>query len=190
MLTESSGRPGRIPRTALFGVWLLAVGLSGCAPQEESAAAPEPEPTARAASPDPVEGVWRPRTYRIGGDEPAELAVDGRISFQPGPGAAAPGEWFVLFFVTDDEGAPRRGSAEGGAWFREGETLVLTHTLHLSAGDAIGPLAEAPLRMALRSAETASRDHREPTRAEVEGDALTLHFPSGNSMTFVRAAAD
>lgn len=116
-----------------------------------------------------------------------ELSVDGRIRFDPGSDGDGPGEWFVLFFVTGDDGAPRRGSAEGGEWFREGETLVLTHAWHLSVGDAVGPLPGAPLRMALRSFAEASEGHREPCRVEVEGDRMTLLFPSGNSMAFVRA---
>ncbi len=155
----------------------------GCGPPDPGETAPAP--VAESAAPDPLLGSWRPQTYRIGGEEPTELPVDGRIVFLPGSGED-PGEWSVLFFVNDEGGEPRRGSAEGGQWFREGETLVLTHAWHLSAGAAVGPLSEAPLRMELRSMETAARDHREPCRVGIEGDGMTLFFPSGNSMSFVR----
>ena len=40
--------------------------------------------------------------------------------------------------------------------------------------------------MAMRSAEEADANHREPCEVTVEGGVLTLHFPSGNSMTFER----
>jgi len=133
---------------------------------------------------DPLVGAWRPRAYQMA--EGGELPVDGRISFRPDPAAPSRGEWFVLFFVTGESGEPARGSAEGGEWSRDGNSLLLTHTYHLSAGDAVGPLPAAPLTMALRSAAEADRNHREPCEVEVEGDRMTLRFPSGNSMTFER----
>ena len=114
------------------------------------------------------------------------MPVDGRITFLPAAPEGPSGEWSVVFFVTDGEGAPLRGSAEGGRWSRDGDSLLLTHTFHLSAGDAVGPLPAAPLSMALRSAEEADRNHREPCEVAVAGDRLTLFFPSGNSMTFTR----
>ena len=40
--------------------------------------------------------------------------------------------------------------------------------------------------MAFRSAAEANANHREPCEVTVEGSRLTLHFPSGNSMTFER----
>ena len=96
------------------------------------------------------------------------------------------GEWSVTFFVTGEDGAAVRGSAEGGEWSRDGRSLLLTHQFHLSAGGAAGPLPEAPLAMAFRSAAEAARNHREPCEVTVEGKVLTLYFPSGNSMTFER----
>lgn len=129
-------------------------------------------------------GSWRPRAYRLAGAR--ELPVDGRITFLASDGDGARGEWSVVFFVTGAEGAPLRGSAEGGRWSRDGSSLLLTHTFHLSGGEAAGPLPRAPLSMALRSAPEADRNHREPCEVEVVGDQLTLFFPSGNSMTFSR----
>lgn len=162
----------RIVACALLAAWATAAGASV-------------QPAMESASEDEIVGAWRPRTYRIGGESPVELAVDGRIRFDPG----TPGEWFVLFFVTGEDGAPRRGSAEGGQWFRDGETLVLTHAWHLSLGEVVAPLAAAPPRMALRSFAEAAEGHREPCRVEVDGDRMTLFFPSGNSMTFLRAGS-
>ena len=139
------------------------------------------------AAPDPIVGSWRPRSYHLAGGE--ELPVDGRIVFGASREDGARGEWFVIFFVTGDEGTVFRGSAEGGAWSRDGRMLLLTHQYHLSAGDAVGPLSATPLAMALRSADEADRNHREPCEVAVEGDRLTLFFPSGNSMTFERVEA-
>ena len=136
-------------------------------------------------------GAWRPREYRLAGGE--VLPVDGRIVFL-GEEGAAEGEWLVVFFVPgggdggepEGSGTPLRGSAEGGQFFRDGETLTLTHAYHLSAGEAVGPLPEAPLRMAARSMREAAERHREPCRFTIAGDRLTLFFPSGNSMVFSR----
>lgn len=134
-------------------------------------------------------GAWRPREYRLAGGE--VLPVDGRIVFL-GEEGASEGEWLVVFFVpgggggAEGSGTPLRGSAEGGQFFRDGETLTLTHAYHLSAGEAVGPLPEAPLRMAARSIREAAERHREPCRFAIEGDRLTLFFPSGNSMVFSR----
>ena len=136
---------------------------------------------------DPIVGTWRPRAYRL--DAGAELPVDGRIVFLAGTDDTRSGEWFVNFFVTGEDGEALRGSAEGGAWSRDGESLLLTHQFHLSAGEAAGPLPAAPLAMALRSAEEADRNHREPCEVAVEGNRLTLSFPSGNSMTFERVGS-
>ncbi len=112
--------------------------------------------------------------------------MDGRITFLPSRDDRRRGEWSVVFFVTGEDGTALRGSAEGGAWLRDGDALLLTHEYHLSAGDPAGPLPAAPLAMAIRSAAAADRNHREPCEVSVAGDALTLFFPSGNSMTFLR----
>ena len=138
----------------------------------------------QAADLDPIVGSWRPRAYRLAAG--AELPVDGRIVFLARNDDGSRGEWSVTFFVTGEDGAAVRGSAEGGAWSRENRSLLLTHQYHLSAGDAAGPLAAAPLAMAMRSAEEADANHREPCEVTVEGGLLTLFFPSGNSMTFER----
>ena len=138
----------------------------------------------QAAALDPIVGSWRPRAYRLAAG--AELPVDGRIVFLARSDDGGRGEWSVTFFVTGEDGAALRGSAEGGEWSRDGSSLLLTHQFHLSAGAAAGPLPEAPLAMAFRSAEEAARNHREPCEVTVEGGLLTLHFPSGNSMTFER----
>lgn len=136
------------------------------------------------AVPDPIVGSWRPREYRLAAGE--TLPVDGRIVFLARSDDGSRGEWSVTFFVTGEDGAAVRGSAEGGEWSRDGRSLLLTHQFHLSAGAAAGPLPEAPLAMAFRSAAEAAQNHREPCEVTVESGLLTLHFPSGNSMTFER----
>lgn len=121
-----------------------------------------------------VRGVWAAERYELATGE--GLAVEGRIVF---------GErsWQVLYFVLDAEGRPRRGSGEGGDYLTRGDTVVFRHALHLSAGDSMPGLAASPLRMEVRSAGEAAE---EPTRFGVEGDRLTLFFPSGNRMVFRR----
>lgn len=163
---------------------LLALGA--CSPPGERTGAGSDDPVAVAA-PDPIVGSWRPREYRLAAGD--VLPVDGRIVFLARSDDGGRGEWSVNFFVTGEDGAAVRGSAEGGEWSRDGRSLLLTHQFHLSAGAAAGPLPEAPLAMAFRSVEEAARNHREPCEVTVEGGLLTLYFPSGNSMTFERVGA-
>lgn len=120
-----------------------------------------------------IEGAWRPELYVM--KDGTELTVDGRIFFTEA-------DWTVLFFVTEN-GEPRRGSAEGGTYRLEGENLEFTHHYHLSAGEAVASLPEAPLRMSIARGEDAAE---EPCRIELAGDRLTIFFPSGNRMRFQR----
>ena len=179
--------PGFLLRFSLCS--LLAGGLLGlgaCNASRERAVA-IPDNPVTAAAPDPIVGSWRPREYRLAAGE--VLPVDGRIVFLDRSDDGSRGEWAVNFFVTGQDGAAVRGSAEGGEWSRDGRSLLLTHQFHLSAGAAAGPLPEAPLAMAFRPAGEAARNHREPCEVTVEGGLLTLYFPSGNSMTFERVGA-
>jgi hypothetical protein len=128
----------------------------------------------RAPEPTGIEGAWTAHRYLLAGG--AEHEVRGRIFF-------AERDWQVLFFVMDEEGAARRGSAEGGGYTLDGEQLVFTHEFNLSGGDAMEGLPAADFSMTVRDEEGAAL---EPTTIGLDGDALTLHFPSGNRMTFLR----
>ena len=121
-----------------------------------------------------IEGAWAVQRYLLAGG--AEHEARGRIFF-------AERDWQVLFFVMDEEGVARRGSAEGGGYTLEGNRLVFTHEFNLSGGEAMEGLPAADFSMTVRDEEGAVL---EPTTIELEGDALTLHFPSGNRMTFRR----
>lgn len=121
-------------------------------------------------------GAWAPDAYVL--ESGTRHDVAGRIFFTDT-------DWTVLFFVTEN-GEARRGSAEGGTYATADNRLVLTHLYNLSAGEAMEGLAESPLQMTLRSAEDAAT---EGTTFAVEGDRLTLYFPSGNRMEFSRASS-
>ena len=133
--------------------------------------------TAAQANPQSIEGAWHADAYVMESGE--RHSVVGHIFF-------ASGQWTVLFFVTDGGGEPRRGSGEGGSYTLEGDRLVFTHLFNLSVGEAMAGLPESPLRMVARAAAGAPT---EETTARIEGDRLTLDFPSGNSMMFSRASA-
>lgn len=187
--------PKRCPAVLAAAVCLSLLAGPGGAVAGNAPAAGASSGRQEGAEADSLLGQWRPREYRL--REGGTLPVDGRISFHrpdgaaggEGPGGETTGEWFVLFFVTGGDGEPLRGSAEGGRFSREGESLLLTHTYHLSAGAAVGPLAEAPLALALRTEAEAAENHREPCRVEISGTEMTLFFPSGNSMAFHRVGA-
>ena len=121
-------------------------------------------------------GAWHPERYRLA--DGTELPVTGLIFFTES-------DWNVLFFVEDEEGAPRRGSSEGGTYTLEGERLVFRHLYHLSVGEAVASLEEEPLRMSVSTPEEAVE---EPCRVEVAGRVMTIHFPSGNHMEFEKSS--
>jgi len=121
-------------------------------------------------------GAWAPETYVL--ESGTRHDVAGRIFFTDT-------DWTVLFFVTEN-GEARRGSAEGGTYTTTDDRLVLTHLYNLSVGEAMEGIAESPLQMTLRSAEDGTT---EATTYAVDGDRLTLYFPSGNRMEFIRASS-
>ena len=129
---------------------------------------------AHAQTTDPLEGVWLADQYLLAGGH--EHPVAGQIFFTDG-------RWQVLFFVMDADGAALRGSAEGGTYDRTSDGLVFTHLHNLSVGEAMPGLAAADLRMVTRDPDGAPL---EPTEITIDGDVLTLHFPSGNRMLFQR----
>jgi len=130
---------------------------------------------AAAQTAEELRGAWAADRYLMA--EGGEHEVQGRIFF-------AEKDWQVLFFVVDANGEVRRGSGEGGTYdFVDGK-LVFTHLLNLSVGDEMRGLPAAELRMVSRAEEGAPR---EPTDIRIDGDVLTLHFPSGNRMTFRRS---
>ena len=75
-----------------------------------------------------LQGAWAADRYLMA--EAGEHDVQGRIFFTDR-------EWQVLFFVVDESGEVRRGSAEGGTYSLVGDALVLTHLFNLSAGEAM-----------------------------------------------------
>ena len=121
-----------------------------------------------------LQGAWQPERYLI--KDGGELAVTGQIFF-------AENDWTVLFFVLDDQGQPTRGSGEGSTYTLHNDSLTFTHLYHLSAGKATGSLAESPLRMEIHDATDADT---EPCTIDLNGERLTIYFPSGNTMTFRR----
>lgn len=119
-----------------------------------------------------IRGAWAAERYVLASG--AEHRVRGRIFFTDR-------EWTVLYFVLDARGDPRRGSAEGGGYVLEGDSLVFTHRYNLSGGEEVAGLPSHELRMLVREGEGAVL---EPTRVSWEDGQLVLHFPSGNRMSF------
>ena len=118
----------------------------------------------------PLEGAWRPEVYTLKDGSAQE--VTGLIFFTER-------DWTVLFFTKDERGAVERGSGEGGTYTLDGDRLVFTHLYHLSGGST-------PLKMSAKDPKDAEQ---EPCRIELAGENLTIHFPSGNRMTFRRSSS-
>ena len=131
---------------------------------------------AQAQSTGDVRGAWTADRYLLA--DGTDHEVRGQIFF-------AEHDWQVLFFVMDENGAAKRGSGEGGTYERTEDGVVFRHLFNLSVGEAMRGLEEAPLRMVARGPEGAPL---EPTRVDVDGDVLTLYFPSGNRMTFRKSS--
>ncbi len=131
-------------------------------------------PPAAAQTPSELQGAWAAERYHMA--EGGAHEVQGRIFF-------AERDWQVLFFVIDEQGRVRRGSGEGGTYTLDGDQLVFSHLFNLSVGEEMAGLPAAELRMMSRGPEGASL---EPTDVRIDGDVLTLVFPSGNRMTFRR----
>jgi len=123
---------------------------------------------------DPLEGAWKPTAYDLKSGE--SHSIDGSIFFQDG-------RWLVLFYVLDPDGNPVRGSAEGGAYSTLGDRLSLSHLSNLSSGEALPGLEASALRMVLRREGEGTP---EECGYRIEGDRLTIDFPSGNAMQFIR----
>ena len=96
-----------------------------------------------------VQGAWSAERYIMKAG--AEHRVEGRIFFTES-------DWQVVFFVVDEEGDIKRGSAEGGTYTLEGDALTFRHLHNFSTGEAMEGLEEAPLRMVYRDPEDASEE--------------------------------
>jgi len=123
-----------------------------------------------------IVGAWEPTAYVLASG--MSHTIDGRIFFTDI-------DWTVLFFVTDGDDV-KRGSAEGGTYTTDGDELVFTHRFHLSVGEEMEGLPASALRMELRPVGEGTL---EASTYRVEGDGMTLFFPSGNRMEFRRASS-
>ncbi len=159
------------PSPAVLGFSLCLAGLAGSL---VGSSTPDREGSLSAQA-DALAGAWAANEYVLAAG--ARHPVRGRIVFTDS-------EWQVLFFVMDGE-EPKRGSGEGGRYTFDGETLTFEHLHHLSYGRTMAGLPASPLMMTARDGEGPF----EPTGVEIDGDALTLRFPSGNSMSFTRSSA-
>jgi len=130
-------------------------------------------PALAQSAPD-LRGAWEATRYIMA--DGTIHAVRGHIFFEER-------EWTVLFFVLDGEGHPRRGSAEGGTYRLEGTTLTFTHEYNLSVGDAMPGLPDAPLQLTVRDPGTGPE---EPSVVTLAGNRLSIDFPSGNRLRFIR----
>jgi hypothetical protein len=127
------------------------------------------------SSPD-LRGAWETERYLLKGG--MEHPLKGRIFFTER-------EWTVLFFVMSSDD-PKRGSAEGGTYTLSGDRLIFTHQYHLSFGESMPGLPASPNRISVTENAEAPN---EPCTVELEGDVLTIHFPSGNRIRFRRSSS-
>lgn len=161
-------------RTGVIGAARLRSASIGAAVFVSLLVACGTPPAPAAAQGTDLDGAWRADRYEL--NSGVSHALAGHIMF-------VDGEWNVLFYVLDGTGEPVRMSAEGGTFTRSGETLVFTHLYFAAQGEAVEGLEASPFEMRVNRGDPVV----EPSTATVEGDMLTLFFPSGNRMTFQRA---
>ena len=147
-----------------IGTWIVAAAIVCCSSFLSAAEASE------------IRGAWRTDKYNL--KEGGEHKVEGIIFFTEK-------DWTVLFFVMGDDGEAKRGSGEGGSYTVDGEKLVFKHLYHLSAGEKVGSFSESPLRMFVKAISEAIT---EPCRVTIDGDSMTIYFPSGNNIEFSRSS--
>lgn len=128
-----------------------------------------------AAGPD-IRGGWQAETYTLKTGE--RHPVQGLIFFTAT-------DWGVTFFVTPEEQAPQRASAEGGTYTLDGANLVFTHHYNFSAGSAVPGLPASSMRMTVNDRREAPA---EPVTVAIDDARLSIAFPSGNTMTFRRSS--
>ena len=164
-------------RSGVGSVLALALPFFVACTASDAAASGDraPEVDAERQEVSPLEGAWDATEYRLATGATHE--VRGQIFFTGS-------DWTVLFFVVDALGEPRRGSAEGGTYTLNGTELVFTHLYNLSVGSEMEGLATQDLQMTARTGDGPT----EPTSITLVGDRLTLHFPSGNEMSFRRSS--
>ena len=131
---------------------------------------------AHAATTD-VRGAWRAQEYVLAEGE--RHPVEGLIVFTAS-------DWTVVYFVVPEGLGVQRGEGGGGTYTVDEDQLVFTHLFHISAGNELPGLAASELRMVARA--DASEAPTESSRVERVGDRLTIFFPSGNRLTFVRSS--
>jgi hypothetical protein len=117
-----------------------------------------------------IQGSWHPEIYTLADGTARE--VTGLIFFTER-------DWTVLFFTKEPSGGLAQGAGEGGTYTLEGDRLTFTHLYRLSGGGSTPP------EMFVNPPE---RAEKEPCRIEMAGEVLTIHFPSGNRMTFRKSA--
>lgn len=167
------GGVGAVPAVVL--AFSVAFAAPGAVTAQGSSDGSNPQASRGAqAEADAVEGAWRAEEYVLASGPTHPLR--GHIMF-------AGGDWNVLFFVLDADGVPVRMSAEGGTYTLHGEDLVFTHLYFAAKGAEVEGLPEALFEM--RALDGGGAE--EAATVSVDGDHLTLFFPSENRMTFTRA---
>ena len=132
---------------------------------------------AQAADSTDIRGAWRPEEYRL--HEGMVHKVTGLIFFSEK-------DWSVLFFIITELG-PQKASAEGGTYQLEGNRLVFKHLYNFSGSKEPSATKHSEQTMVVRN-PSVSEIPSEACTIELKNDLLTIHFPSGNLMTFRRSS--
>ena len=148
-----------------IGTALVMAALAGAAPEISRVHAADAD----------LRGSWKSESYTL---------KDGTRHVMPGLLVFTKTDWTTLWVITVD-GTAVRGAGEGGTYTVSGDKLTFKHLFNVSGGKAVAGMAESPLRV---EANSPDRAPLEPCTVTLQGDRLTIHFPSGNQIVFRRSS--
>src|SRR5262249_47037069 len=152
-------------RRTVVGTALVMTALAGAASESTRVHAADVD----------LRGSWKSEIYTL---------KDGTRHVMPGLLIFTKTDWTTLWVITVD-GKAVRGAGEGGTYAVSGDKLTFNHLFNVSDRKAVRAMAGSPLRVESNSPDRAPL---EPCTVALNGDQLTIHFPSGNQIGFRRSS--
>jgi len=148
--------------TLFFGLTLIIIGIP------LFCAADEPD----------LRGAWRVDKY---------ILKNGEMLSPPGTIIFTEKEWLTVFIITDEDKNLQSGNTEGGTYSVNGNQLVFKFLYNIYAGQKEVKVLGKPAGINMKVMDAANASSEECT-FKIEGEVLTIYFPSGNRFTYNRSS--
>ena len=96
-------------------------------------------------------------------------------------------DWLTVFFITDKEKNLQSCSTEGGTYSVDGNQLVFKFLYNSYAGKEEVKVLDKPAGIKMKVSDSGHASSEKCT-FKIEGDVLTIYFPSGNRFTYHRSS--